>query len=135
MRFAQFWIVCSFAFAFNILQADKRFAQSSVNVAQRVIKNHPASEFTGEWTFRWAMRKGGWEIAKENTPTLLAQPVESVPGPRPESFRLQDVYSDGTGGFRLIGTAQSIGYYGETLGFWPIGCDEGFQEEVKVWAQ
>ena len=66
---------------------------------------------------------------------VFAQPVQSIPGTKPSSYVLNDEYSDGIGGLRLISSADSIGYYGETIGFWPIGWQNGFLEEVKVWTR
>ena len=113
--------------------AERSFAKSSVHVAERVLANHSSGYFSGEWSFRWRMREGGWRLWKGETIGLVAQPQASSPGSPPEKYRLIEVYGDGIGGLRLLSASESIGYYGETLGFWPIGWSSGFQEEVKLW--
>ena len=79
------------------------------------------------------MRQGGWQLWKGQEDGVLAQPTASSPGAPPQGYRLLDEYGEGTAGLCLLSVPESVGYYGETLGFWPIGWCHGFQEEVKLW--
>ena len=90
------------------------------------------AQYSGEWTFRWAMRQKGMQLWKgDEVPVLI--PKQAVGGSFPHGFSRTKVYTGTVGRRVLLDQAHSVGYYSEMLGFWPLGYHEGPIEEVYVW--
>ena len=90
------------------------------------------AQYSGEWTFRWAMRQKGMLLWKgEKVPVLL--PKQAVGGSFPQGFARTQVYTGTVRRRILLDQAYSVGYYSELLGFWPLGFHQGPIEEVYVW--
>ena len=89
--------------------------------------------YTGEWTFRAGARNAGFSLWKGEKKGPVLQPRQAVGGMLPRDFSLKQVYY-GEEGYRvLIDQENSVGYYAETLGFWPLGWKKGPLEEFRIW--
>jgi hypothetical protein len=114
-----------------IAHKEHEHAQETLNL----IKRLPATEsmhYSGEWTFRWGMReKGGvmWKGGQE----VVVQPKQAVGGSIPKNFQRVEVFTGKEGRRLLLDREHSVGYYSETLGFWPFGVHNGPIEELSVW--
>ena len=88
--------------------------------------------YSGEWTFRWGMRnKGGMLWKGESVPVI--QPNQAVGGVVPQGFARIESYMGGEYRRLLLDRSHSVGYYSETLGFWPLGFHKGPIEELYLW--
>ena len=104
-------------------------AQETSNLVQKIDEKH---HYSGEWTFRWSMRKKGGVLWKgESVPVL--QPKQAVGGKTPQGFARVETHTGGEYRRLLLDRAHSVGYYSETLGFWPLGFHKGPIEEMYLW--
>ncbi|MAA77974.1 MAG: hypothetical protein CL916_01845 [Deltaproteobacteria bacterium] len=90
------------------------------------------AQYSGEWTFRWAMRQKGMQLWKGESVSVLV-PKQAVGGSFPQGFSRTQVYTGTIGRRVLLDQAHSVGYYSEMLGFWPLGYQKGPIEEVYLW--
>ena len=120
----------SLAFSFLISYYEHDHAKETWNLVTKI--DHDA-QYSGEWTFRWAMRKKGGELWKgESVPVL--QPKQAVGGSIPQGYSRTNVYVGQEGRRFLLDRAHSVGYYSEMLGFWPLGYQQGPIEELYLWS-
>ena len=112
-----------------IAQSEHSHAKETWRLVQEIdVKG----EYSGEWTFRWAMRQKGMQLWKgESVPVIL--PKQAVGGSFPQGFSRTQVFTGTEGRRFLLDQAHSVGYYSEMLGFWPLGYHQGPIEEVYVW--
>lgn len=112
-----------------IAHSEHNHAKETWNIVQRIDVE---GRYSGEWTFRWGMREKGMQLWKgEVGPVFI--PKQAVGGNFPQGFSRTQVYSGKEGVRILLDQANSVGYYSEMLGFWPLGYHRGPIEEVNVW--
>jgi hypothetical protein len=104
-------------------------AQETLSLVQKIDEKH---HYSGEWTFRWSMRKKGGVLWKGASVPVL-QPKQAVGGKIPQGFSRVETHTGGEYRRLLLDRAHSVGYYSETLGFWPLGFHKGPIEEVYLW--
>ena len=111
--------------------AEHAHAQETIQLVER-LEVQPNMYYSGEWTFRWAMRKKGALLWKGEE-GVLVQPKQAVGGEKPKRAQNKSTI-EGEEGIRiLLDRENSVGYYSETLGFWPLGFHRGAMEELSVW--
>jgi len=88
--------------------------------------------YSGEWTFRAAARAHGLSLWKGGKGMVL-QPRQAVGGQLSSDFYVHKVYYTEEGYRFLLDRENSVGYYAETLGFWPLGWKKGPIEELRLW--
>ena len=114
-----------------IAHSEHQYANQTMRLFQQIPKDIKGS-YTGEWTFRAGARKHGLTLWKGEKDTII-QPRQAVGGKIPAEYRTEKVYY-GEEGYRiLLDRENSVGYYAETLGFWPMGWGKGPIEEFRVW--
>ena len=96
-----------------------------------------ADRFTGEWSFRHAMRERGgsfWSPEESLPPgTRVAVPTHASPGPVPENWiELESQRSSGGAALRLVDLERGVGWHADTLGTMPFWFAGGPYEEVRV---
>ncbi len=113
------WAVLGLA----VVHAERQHAQAWMDLADQIVETSPApGVFTGEWTFRYAMRKAGWTYRAEGPlpeGTLLARPTHASPGLNAQGAVLWQG-ALGEPGLRLVDLEQGVGYHAETLGARPL---------------
>ncbi len=96
-----------------------------------------ADRFTGEWSFRHAMRERNgsfWSPEETLQPgTRVAVPTHASPGPVPENWvEIERQESAGGPGLRLVDLERGVGWHADTLGAMPFWFGGGPHEEVRV---
>ncbi len=111
-----------------LVHAERQHSQAWAELAERIAVASPEKGvFTGEWTFRYVMRKSGWTYhspAPLPAGTLLAVPTHASPSIQGQGELLfaADV---GESGLRLVDLEQGVGYHAETLGPRPFAWSRG----------
>jgi len=114
-----------------VAHGEHRYAAETIALFQQLPKDI-AGSYTGEWTFRAGARKHGLTLWKGDKGTIL-QPKQAVGGSLPVEYHTEKVYYGEEGYRMLLDRENSVGYYAETLGFWPMGWGKGPIEEFRVW--
>ena len=65
--------------------------------------------------------------------TAVLQSKQSAGGVIPQGLRLGQTIQGDRGLMLLLDRDRSVGYYSETLGFWPLGYQQGVKEEFRLW--
>ena len=105
----------------------------AVSTAQLMSDLPLKAQVSGEWTVRWVARTQGMSIWKGD-PSTIVQPKQAVGGSIPKHYRLLNVHSSSEGYRMLLDREASVGFYSETLGFWPLGFQYGALEELRIWS-
>jgi hypothetical protein len=122
-----------------LVHAERGYAASADSVARQISASASSPGFyTGEWTFRWRMEAAGWSFGRDSAARTnpasrpFAAAVNAGPGVSPaEAPKLR--VSAGGPGLRLLDARSSVGWYSETLGFWPLGWSDAPLEEGWLW--
>ena len=122
-------LVFSFGMSVQIAYSEHSHAKETLKIVQSIDIE---GRYSGEWTFRWAMREKGMKLWKGESASVLL-PKQAVGGVFPQGFSRTHVYLGREGRRVLLDQAHSVGYYSELLGFWPVGYHQGTIEEVYVW--
>lgn len=119
-----------------VVRAEHRFFEAADALAEQVARAWQSpGAFTGEWSFRHAMRRQRWAFAGTNLPSgsLVVAPRHSSPGPLPEVKERVADYAYDEGSWRVVCSPCRIGLYSETLGVLPFGWSPGPLEEATAW--
>lgn len=122
---------CSLLLSGLISHAEHAHAAETVQIVE-TLEIPPNSYYSGEWTFRWAMRQKGALLWKGEE-GILVQPKQAVGGGKPKFVHEKSIVEGREGIRLLLDRDHSVGYYSETLGFWPLGFHRGAWEELSVW--
>ena len=122
----------SLLLAVVIARAEHQYAENTMKLFAQ-LPQQTTGMYTGEWTFRAGARNYGLKLWKGQKEGLVLQPRQAVGGVLPKEFHLQQVYYGNEGYRILLDQENSVGYYAETLGFWPLGWKKGPLEELRVW--
>ncbi|HIA01088.1 MAG TPA: hypothetical protein EYN66_04160 [Myxococcales bacterium] len=123
----------SVLFGMLFLNAERQYALHAVRLAEEThVRAGRVGGFTGEWSFRWAMEQKGWQFDPEARLLPHARALNAAPllGPvgAPQAVLTGPLVSP-----RLLDSENDVGFYAETLGFWPITLDAGPIEQVELW--
>ena len=109
-------------------------ALESQKLAKQVQEDYPQAEFSGEWTFRWQMRQLGMKHLQQNHPKWVLVARNSSGGLTDSSqYDLLRTVAGEASLLHLVSAENSVGYYSETIGFWPIWVGYSPVEQVQVW--
>ncbi|MBM76357.1 MAG: hypothetical protein CMK59_13210 [Proteobacteria bacterium] len=117
-----------------LIGAEHAYAQSASRVAQDVVEHQPEGGFfIGEWSFRWVLESQGWKPVRNQSLDLetTARAKNAASGPPLESEHTAHFIA-GDFPVRLVDGESDVGYYSDTLGFWPLGWGTTPLEEAWV---
>ena len=114
----------------GIAYSESKYANSVHQTVQKI----EASDgfFSGEWTMRWSLRQRGWRVWRGEKGSLI-QAKQAAGGDTPRGLRLTETYISDPHYLLLLDRDRSVGYYSETLGYWPLGFRYGAMEEFRLW--
>ncbi len=120
-----------------LADTEARYANAAEQAAERAIAAHPASRFTGEWTFRWTMERAGWTVVRAGE---ILEPGTLVAVPRNGGGQVQEGWeaiasyeADDPWRVRTVELEEGVGYHAETLGPLPVGWSTSPLEAVTVY--
>jgi hypothetical protein len=133
-------IAVSGVLAAALAVADYRFAAAGVETAALAMREAAEAgvtettgerRFTGEWSFRWAMERAGWQAWRADEPLASGSWVvvadNASPGAIPADAwePMRRVESRDLFPVRVVDLEGGIGLYAETLGTLPFGFGRG----------
>jgi hypothetical protein len=131
---ARIAIVGSFLITIALSQAEKFHSQEGNRLALESYKEFPSAHFSGEWTFAWRMQKMGASGYRNLKPDTVIVATESAGGIRAQDgYELHKTYQGHTYPFQLVSSSESVGYYADTLGYWPVILKNDSIEQVQIW--
>ena len=113
-----------------IAYAEVQYAHGTHRAAQKI--ETATGFFTGEWTVRWSLRQKGLQPWRGERGGLV-QAKQAAGGGSPRGLQLVGTYYGPRSLRVLLDRDRSVGYYSETLGYWPLGYQYGPVEELRVW--
>ena len=126
----------------GILHTERLHADTSAALSQQALSELPAEvsiddmAFSGEWTFRSEMLKAGVQPFDDQQQVVLTA-VNSAgwTPPSDSNWVLLKTWEGGNGHFRLSSSEDSIGWYADTLGVYPIQVSTVGKpiERVELW--
>jgi hypothetical protein len=127
-------IIGSMSISLTLSHAEQLHAQESQRLAQEAYRDFPGTHYSGEWTYRWEMKRLGATHIQNDQPKVVLVAQESVGGLMyPERYQLQRSYRGIPHKIHLVSVPNSVGYYADTIGYWPILWRDSAIEEVQVW--
>ena len=117
-----------------VARTEALHASESQKLAQQIHQQYPQAEFSGEWTFRWQMQNLGLQHIQQRRPEWVVLARNSSGGMiEPMQYELHRTIDGAAHFLHLVSAEKSVGYYSETLGFWPIMLKESPIEQVQIW--
>ena len=117
-----------------LAQTEAIHAAESQKLAQQIQQEYPQADFSGEWTFRWQMRTLRMDHIQQSQPKWVLLARNSSGGlTAPAKYELQRTFDGAPHFLQMVSAEHSVGYYSETLGFWPIAWKDAPIEQVQVW--
>ncbi|MEC7988201.1 MAG: hypothetical protein VX278_23745 [Myxococcota bacterium] len=114
----------------GIAYSESKYADSVHQTVQKIETSD--GFFSGEWTMRWSLRQRGWRVWRGEKGSLI-QAKQAAGGDTPRGLRLIETYTSNPHYLLLLDRDRSVGYYSETLGYWPLGFRYGAMEEFRLW--
>lgn len=117
-----------------LAKTEKFHAEEGQRLAVVAHQEFPDRHFSGEWTFRWQMRELGATHVRDLHPDVVLVAQESAGGlSQPDQYQLERTFWGQQHQLHLISAPDSVGYYADTLGYWPVMWRDSAVEQVQVW--
>ena len=108
-------------------------ARAAAQLAEEIQHMTSAGAFTGEWTFRWKMEQLGYSFMADQQPKMVIWARNSAGGVDALEYTLFERKEGAEGLFSLVNFEHSVGYYAETLGYFPFWIGTEPLEVVEIW--
>lgn len=119
--------------SFLIIQAEQRHARESIELAERIHQQETSIPFTGEWSFRWKMEALGHPFIENQKPDSVIWARNSAGGVDASEYQFVEKIEGNKNWFGLVNSRYSVGYYADSLGFWPVWIGSEPLEVVEIW--
>jgi hypothetical protein len=126
-------LIPSTIFCFTMTHSEIFHAEEAQRLAEVVHQKFPSVDFTGEWTFRWKMEQLGHDFMAERKPAEVAWALNSAGGVQAEDYQFVERFTAQNTRLSLVSSQRSVGYYADSLGFWPLWISEEPIEMVEIW--
>jgi hypothetical protein len=125
------------ALGLALSHAERQAAAAADAAALAALAEVPAPRaFAGEWAFRHRLRAAGvpfWTGGPLPPGTTLILPDNSAPPAAPAGWIARPGPAFGRHPLRLVDPAVGVGFYGETIGPFPLGRGTGPLEQLTLW--
>lgn len=126
-------LISSTVFCIAMTQAELLHSEETDRLAEAVHQKFESVAFTGEWTFRWKMEHLGHVFMADTRPAEVAWALNSAGGVAAADYRFVERFTAQNTRLSLVNSQRSVGYYADSLGFWPLWIAEEPIETVEIW--
>ena len=128
--------LCSVGLSWMIGSGERRYVRAAAELAETVSSTYTSGYFSGEWTFRYAMRQAGWTFWRGEAlcDQHIAVALQAAPAAVSEFWTPIQHWDGDSGSIRLLHAKTSTGYYAETVGKMPLMWSNGPLEQVQLWS-
>ena len=97
------------------------------------VSEYNDAHFTGEWSFRWKMEALGYSFIGEEKSEYVLWARNSAGGVEAAEYFYVDGQQGERSWFSLVNDAHSVGYYADSLGYFPLWIGKEPLEVVELW--